>query len=223
MTIRVLVVDDQVLVRTGFAALLATEEGICVVGEAGDGADAVRLTSVLLPDVVVMDIRMPVMDGVEATRRIVAAGGHTRVLVLTTFDHDDLVVAALRAGASGFLLKDAPADELGRAVRTVAAGDALLAPSLTRRLIERALERPATGGADRSARELVGRLTDRERSVLELIARGHTNAEIAGLTHVAETTVKTHVGRIFTKLGTRDRVGAVVIAYDAGVVRPAGA
>lgn len=221
MTIRVVVVDDQLLVRTGFGSILASEDDIELVGEASNGAEALDVCRATNPDLVVMDIRMPVMDGVEATRRLLAEHGATspRVLILTTFDLDELVHAALRAGASGFLLKDAPPDDLFRAVRAIAAGDALIAPSVTRRL----LSHFASGGpsaASTAAVRAVDTLTGREREVLQLIARGHSNQEIAASMFVAETTVKTHVGRIFLKLAARDRIQATVVAYDAGLVVP---
>lgn len=221
MTIRLVVVDDQHLVRTGFAAILASEGDMVVVGEACDGAQALDVCRAVRPDVVVMDIRMPVMDGVEAMRRILAEHGTLapRVLMLTTFDLDELVHAALRAGASGFLLKDAPPEELFRAVRVIAAGDAMIAPSVTRRMLDHfAATAPTTTSED--AQSLVAALTDRERDVLQLIARGRSNQEIATTIFVAETTVKTHVGRIFLKLAARDRIQAAVIAYDAGLVVP---
>lgn len=220
MTIRVIVADDQALVRTGFAAILSLEPDIDVVGEAEHGAEAVRLAAALRPDVVLMDIRMPVMDGVEATRRLAAVGAAARVLILTTFDLDELVHAALRAGAAGFLLKDATPEELAKAIRLVAAGDAVLAPSVTRRLIAHFAAAEPASAASTAARDAVARLTERERDVLTLLAKGLSNAEIGAAMYVAETTVKTHVGRIFTKLAARDRAQAMVIAYDAGLVRP---
>jgi DNA-binding NarL/FixJ family response regulator len=221
VTIRLVVVDDQMLVRRGFGSILASEDDIEVVGEAADGAEALVVCRAAEPDIVVMDIRMPVMDGVEATRRLIAEHGETapRVLILTTFDLDELVHAALRAGASGFLLKDAPPDELFRAVRSVAAGDALIAPSVTRRLLDHFARADASTPLAAAA-EAVGLLTDREREVLKLIARGRSNQEIGAAMFVAETTVKTHVGRIFMKLGARDRVQAAVVAYDAHLVVP---
>lgn len=223
MTVRVVVVDDQALVRTGFEAILASEDGIEIVGVASDGAEALDVCAAVAPDVVVMDIRMPVMDGVEATRRLTAdhsVGVGPRVLILTTFDLDELVHEAIRAGASGFLLKDAPPEELFRAVRVVAGGQAMLAPSVTQRLLTHfANSGPA---ASLEAQRRVERLTGREREVLELIARGMSNSEIGDAMFVAETTVKTHVGRIFMKLDARDRVQAAVVAFDAGLVVPGG-
>jgi DNA-binding NarL/FixJ family response regulator len=212
----VLLADDQELVRSGFAMLLGAHDDIDVVGEAGDGAVAVEMTAALRPDVVLMDVRMPVMDGIEATRRITEAGDDTRILILTTFDLDEHVYAALQAGASGFLLKDAPAAELLRGIRVVAAGDSLLAPSITRRLIE---DVAARGGAT-SAQPGLDQLTAKEREVLDLLARGMSNAEIAAALFVGEATVKTHVAHVLTKLGVRDRVQAVVVAYESGIVRP---
>ncbi|MEV0651115.1 response regulator transcription factor [Phytomonospora sp. NPDC050363] len=212
--IRVLLADDQALVRTGFRMILDNSPGMTVVGEAGDGAEAVALASEVDADVVLMDIRMPDVDGVEATRRIRAAGG-PRVLVLTTFDLDEYVYAALRAGASGFLLKDTLAPDLLSAIRVVAAGEAIVAPTVTRRLLEKYIGtgEPAPPPAD------LGGLTDREREVLGLIARGLSNAEIAARLYVSEGTVKTHVSRVLAKLGLRDRVQAVVLAYETGLVR----
>jgi DNA-binding NarL/FixJ family response regulator len=219
VTIRVLVVDDQAMVRQGFGALLTAQPGIEVVGDSADGAEAVDAVRRLGPDVVLMDVRMPVMDGLEATRRILNAPGdrHPRVLMLTTFDLDDYVYEALRAGASGFLLKDAPAADLTQAVRVVAAGEALLAPSVTRKLIADFARRPA---ANRPKPERLHALTPRETEVLKLIARGMSNGEIAELLVLAEQTVKTHVGRILAKLDLRDRAQAVVIAYETGLVAP---
>lgn len=222
MTIRMLLVDDQPLLRTGFRLILASEPDIEVVGEAADGEVAVSQAHALRPDVVLMDIRMPRMDGVEATRRIVAARdgeGPPRVLVLTTYDLDEYVVEALRGGASGFLLKDTPAEDLVDAVRVVARGEAVVAPSVTRRLLDRfAKHLPATH-VDRAVPALSG-LTDREREVLRLLARGMSNAEVAEALVVSETTVKTHVSNLLTKLGLRDRVQAVVFAYESGLVSP---
>ncbi len=214
--IGVLIADDQALMRGGFRMILDAEPDIEVVGEAIDGADAVRGFERLHPDVVVMDVRMPTMDGIDATRRITALEPAARVLMLTTFDLDEYVYEALRAGASGFLLKDRPPEELVHAVRVVAAGDALLAPTVTRRLIEEFAHRPGGPAAPAALEEL----TDREREVLVLMARGRSNAEIAGDLFVAETTVKTHVGRVLHKLGLRDRAQAVVLAYESGLVQP---
>lgn len=222
MTIRVLIADDQAMVRAGFAALLAAQSDIDVVGEAPDGQRAVELSRGCHPDVVLMDVRMPEMDGLEAARRLLdPPRGVThlpRVLMLTTFDIDDYVYEALRAGASGFLLKDAPPADLIAAVRVVAAGDALLAPSVTRRLIARfAEQRPASPKGP--ARRLAG-LTPRETEVLRLVARGLSNQEIADTLVVAEQTVKTHLGRVLAKLQLRDRAQAVVFAYESGLVAP---
>ncbi len=221
MSIRVLLVDDQSLLRLGFRMALETQTDIEVVGEAGDGTQAVAITKALQPDVVLMDVRMPGMDGIEATRQIVAAGLAARILVLTTFDLDEYVHAALRAGASGFLLKNVPPADLFSGIRAVAAGDAVVAPNVTRRLIDAFashLPDPATG------RSLVDQrihlLTDREREVLIEVARGSTNLEIAQRLGVAEGTVKTHVGRILTKLDLRDRVQVVIFAYETGLIRP---
>jgi DNA-binding NarL/FixJ family response regulator len=221
MTIRVLIADDQRLVRTGFRLILEGEHDIDVVGEAEDGLEAVASAKSLSPDVVLMDIRMPNLDGLEATRRLVTetSGHRPRVLMLTTFDLDDYVYESLRSGASGFLLKDAPPEDLVRAVRTVADGEALLAPSVTRRLIEEFSNRP---GPLKAPAELDS-LTDRELEVLRLIARGLSNAEIAETLWLGETTIKTHVGRVLMKLGLRDRVQAVVLAYESGLVRPGSA
>jgi DNA-binding NarL/FixJ family response regulator len=213
--IRVLIADDQALMRAGFRMIIDAQPDLEVVGEAIDGTDAIRHYERLTPDVVVMDVRMPVMDGIAATRRLTAADPPARVLILTTFDLDEYVYDALRAGASGFLLKDRPPEELVAAVRIVAAGDALLAPSVTRRLIEEFATR-----APSPSRSELAELTDREREVLVLIARGLSNAEIARALFVAETTVKTHVGRILAKLQLRDRAQAVVLAYESGLVQP---
>ncbi|SNT55871.1 DNA-binding response regulator, NarL/FixJ family, contains REC and HTH domains [Asanoa hainanensis] len=216
MTTGVLLADDQALVRTGFRMVLESQPDLAVVGEAGTGAQAVAMTAAVRPDVVVMDVRMPVEDGIAATRRIVAAGLPSRVLVLTTFDLDEYVYAALRAGASGFLLKDAPPADLLSAIRSVAAGDAVVAPPVTRRLIDAYagfLPDPAAPADGR-----LDRLTEREREVLLEVAQGRSNAEIAATFRLAEATVKTHVGRILTKLGLRDRVQVVVWAYEHGVV-----
>jgi DNA-binding NarL/FixJ family response regulator len=222
VTISALVVDDQAMVRAGFAAILGAQDGIQVLGQAADGAEGIELARRLRPDVVLMDIRMPGTNGIDATRELVhpSRGEPHRplVLVLTTFDADEYVYDALAAGASGFLLKDAPPDDLVHAVRVVAAGDALLAPRVTKRLLERfTSQRPATS----SRALLLADLTDREREILVLIGRGRSNSEIAGELFIAEQTVKTHVSRIFTKLGLRDRVQAVILAFDAGLVEPA--
>ena len=218
--IKVLLVDDQPLLRTGFALVLGAEPDLEVVGEAADGAVALAQARALRPDVVLMDIRMPTMDGIEATRRLTAAGPRPHVLVLTTFDHDEYVVEALRAGASGFLLKDVPADELVNAVRVVHRGEAIVAPSVTRRLLDRFAEHlPATAAAPAEVSAL-SQLTEREREVLLLVARGLSNAEIAARLVLGETTVKTHVSNLLAKLGLRDRVQAVVLAYETGLVEP---
>jgi DNA-binding NarL/FixJ family response regulator len=215
--IRVVVVDDQQLVRAGFRMVLAAQPDMTVAGEAGDGAEALRLLAHTPADVVVMDIRMPVMDGVEATRQLCVEPGGPRVLVLTTFDTDADAFAALQAGASGFLLKNVPPEELLSAIRVVAAGESVVAPRITRRLLDR-FAGQLTPPPDGDGR--IGQLTDREREVLLLMAQGLSNAEIAERLFVAETTVKTHVGRILTKLDLRDRVQAVVLAYQTGLVRP---
>ena len=216
-TIRVFLADDQALVRSGFRMLIEAEDDLAVVGEAADGAAAVQALSTSHPaDVVLMDIRMPVMDGVEATRQIAQSGLGTKVLVLTTFDVDEYVFAALKAGASGFLLKDARPADLLNAIRNVAAGEAVMAPSATRRLLDQVVPTlPTSPGADRR----LDVLTEREREVLIEIAAGATNAEIAGRLYMAEGTVKTHIGRLLSKLHCRDRVGLVLLAYEAGVVR----
>ena len=217
MTVRAVIADDQELVRTGFRAILNSEPDIEVVGEAGDGREAVETAGLLKPDVMLMDIRMPLMDGLEATRRIVTGPeSRPRVLILTTFDLDEYVYEALRSGASGFMLKDNPANQLITAVHVIARGEALIAPSVTRRLISEFARRvPQTVKPDQ-----LRSLTGRELEVLKLVARGLSNAEIAGEIFVAETTVRTHVGRILTKLGLRDRVQAVVLAYETGLVQP---
>jgi DNA-binding NarL/FixJ family response regulator len=222
MSVRVLLVDDQALIRAGFRMILEAEEDLEVVGECGDGTQAIDSVKRFSPDVVLMDIRMPEMDGIEATRRIVGGDGDAavKVLMLTTFDLDEYVYDALRAGASGFLLKDVPADQLVAGIRLVAQGDALLAPSVTRRLIEE-FSRSSRGRAQRPAG--LDELTPREVEVFKLLARGMSNAEIAGELIVSETTVKTHVARILMKLGVRDRVQAVVLAYESGVVAPGDA
>jgi DNA-binding NarL/FixJ family response regulator len=216
---RCLIADDQAMVREGFAAVLAAQPGLLVVGQAADGADAVSQARQLAPDVVLMDVRMPVMDGLRATREILRSAGQqrTRVLMLTTFDLDDYVYEALRAGASGFLLKDATAAELVHAVRVVAGGEALLAPSVTRRLIADFARRPRQ---DRPPAPALGVLTARETEVLRLIAAGLSNAEISDALVIAEQTTKTYVGRILAKLGLRDRAQAVVAAYEGGLVTP---
>jgi DNA-binding NarL/FixJ family response regulator len=218
--IRVLVADDQAMVREGLSVLLNAQPDIEVAAEAADGQEAVRKAAEARPDVVLMDVRMPVLDGLEATRLIVGGGAATpRVLVLTTFDLDEYVYEALRAGASGFLLKDASGQQLAEAVRVVAAGDALLAPSVTRRLIA---EFSRLGAPRGPSRQRIEQLTERETEVLALVATGRSNAEIAAQLVVAEQTVKTHVGRILAKLGLRDRTQAVVFAYETGLVRPGG-
>ena len=216
MSISVVVADDQELVRTGFRVILNSEPDIEVVGEAADGRDAIETAKQLGPDVVLMDIRMPVLDGLAATRRIVTGpDSRPRVLILTTFDLDEYVYEALRSGASGFMLKDNPADQLITAIRVVSEGEALLAPQITRRLIsEFTRSRPSTARP-----EQLQILTDRETEVLKLVAHGLSNSEIASELHVAETTVRTHVGHLLTKLELRDRVQAVVLAYESGLIR----
>lgn len=214
--IRVVVADDQPLVRTGLRMILAAEPDIEVVGEAQDGRAAITASADLAPDVVLMDVRMPEVDGIEATRAIMACDDPPRVLVLTTFDIDEVVYDALRAGASGFLLKDAPEERLTTAIRVVAEGGSLFAPSVTRRLIEEFARR-----SPRPAPALAA-LTEREREVLTLVARGLSNAEIARKLVVSDNTVKTHVSRMLMKLGVRDRVQAVVLAYESGLIRPVG-
>jgi DNA-binding NarL/FixJ family response regulator len=214
--IRVLLADDQELVRSGFRLILELAEGIEIVGEAADGREAVRLAKELQPEVILMDVRMPEVDGIEATRRLRQAGVDARVLVLTTFDLDEYVYGAVRAGASGFLLKDAPREQLVTAVRTVARGEALLAPAITQRLIERFVARPRPEEAAPALTEL----SARELEVLRQVARGLSNAEIASELIVGEATVKTHVAHILRKLDLRDRVQAVVFAYENGVVEP---
>jgi DNA-binding NarL/FixJ family response regulator len=221
MSVRVLLVDDQALIRAGFRMILEAEEDIEVVGECADGTQAIDSVARLKPDVVLMDIRMPEMDGIEATRRIVGRDGDTpvRVLMLTTFDLDEYVYDALRAGASGFLLKDVPADQLVAGIRMIAAGEALLAPSVTRRLIA---EFSRTAPSRSEALPSLDELTPRELEVFKLLARGLSNAELAEELVVSETTVKTHVARVLMKLGVRDRVQAVVLAYESGLVAPGG-
>jgi DNA-binding NarL/FixJ family response regulator len=220
VTIRVLVVDDEALLRTAFSSLIDAEDDLEVVGEAADGRQAVQIAARLRPDVVVMDVRMPVMDGIEATRQITAGqgAGVPRVLILTTFDLDEYVFEALRAGASGFALKSRPLEELLSAIRTVAAGEALLAPSVTRRLIAHFAHRAP---APPRAAPRLAELTDREREVLALVARGLTNAELAGTLCVSLPTAKTHVSRILTKLRARDRTQLVILAYESGIVTAA--
>ena len=220
MTIRVVIADDQAMVRAGFAALLGAQPDIEVVGQAADGVEAVATARAVRPDVVLMDVRMPLQDGLQATRELLGPDAEPpvpHVVMLTTFDIDDYVLEALRAGASGFLLKDALPDDLVDAVRIVARGDALLAPSVTRRLIERFAARPER--PEPSAGELQS-LTDREREVLREVARGRSNLEIAAALVIAEQTVKTHVSRVLGKLGLRDRAQAVVVAYETGLVVP---
>jgi DNA-binding NarL/FixJ family response regulator len=217
--IRVLVVDDQALVRAGFRMLLDAEDDLDVVGEAADGQQAIEQVTRTRPDIVLMDVRMPNLDGVAATARITAAPSPPRVLMLTTFDLDEYVFAALRAGASGFLLKDTPPEQLVEAIRVIARGDALLAPSVTRRLIELFARTTAPPPTPHPA---FTELTEREREVLRLMARGLSNAEIAHQLYLSETTVKTHVGRVLMKLEVRDRVQAVVLAYEHGLVTPGG-
>ena len=218
MTIRVLLVDDQPLLRTGFRMILSAEQDLTVVGEAGDGAAAVEIARRLAPDVVLMDIRMPGMDGIQATRALAGPGVEDplKVLILTTFVLDEYVVEALRAGASGFLLKDSPPEDLVEAIRIVAAGEALLAPSVTRRLLDRVASRLPPARED--AIPALSELTERELEVLKLVARGMSNAEIAEKLVVSETTVKTHVSRVLAKLDIRDRVQAVILAYETGLV-----
>ena len=217
--IRVVVADDQALVRSGFRMILDSQQDIQVVAEAGDGREALERARELEPDVVLMDIRMPELDGLEATRRLMAGDGATRVLILTTFDADEYVYEAMKSGASGFLLKDVRPEQLTEAVRVVAAGESLLAPAITRRLIEQFVRRPPPGSAKPPQLE---ELTERELDVLMLLARGLSNAEIAEELVLTEATVKTHVTHILTKLGLRDRVQAVVLAYESGLVQPGG-
>jgi DNA-binding NarL/FixJ family response regulator len=221
MTIRVVVADDQLLVRSGFTMLLSGERDIEVVGEASNGAEAVAFAASEHPDVMLMDVRMPVMDGLEATRRITsdASLSATRVVILTTFDLDEYVHEALRAGASGFLLKDTMPVDLLHAVRVVAAGDALIEPRITRRLIEEFAKRPEPGATVAAAASL-SQLTDREREVLGLVARGQSNSEIAAALYVSHATVKTHVSRLLMKLDCRDRAQLVMIAYETGIATP---
>ncbi|MEV0775517.1 response regulator transcription factor [Streptomyces sp. NPDC050428] len=222
----VLIADDQPLQRMGFRMLLESQDDMTLVGEAAGGAEAVRLIAQLHPDVVLMDVRMPGLDGIEATRRIVAAGSRTRVLILTTFDLDEYAYAGLRAGASGFLVKDALPEELLSGIRAVASGDAVVAPSLTRRLLDAYAHRlPTTFGSERTTTPEephpgIALLTDREREILTVMGQGWTNTEIASRFHLAESTVKTHVGRVLAKTGSRDRVQAVILAYEAKLVGP---
>jgi DNA-binding NarL/FixJ family response regulator len=215
--IRVLIADDQALVRGGFRLILEAQEDIQVVGEADDGREALAKARELEPDVVLMDIRMPELDGLEATRRLVAGGGPPRVLILTTFDLDEYVYEAMKAGASGFLLKDVRPEQLAEAVRVVAGGEALLAPAITRRLVEEFVRRPPPGSGAPAA---LAELTERELEVLKLVAAGLSNAEIAASLFVSEATIKTHVTHILTKLRLRDRVQAVVLAYESGLIQP---
>ncbi|MER7488147.1 response regulator transcription factor [Streptomyces sp. NPDC126497] len=222
----VLIADDQPLQRFGFRMLLESQDDLTVLGEAANGAEAIRMTAELHPDVVLMDIRMPGLDGIEATRRIVAAGDRTRVLILTTFDLDEYAYAGLRAGASGFLIKDAQPEELLSGIRSVATGDAVVAPSLTRRLLDAYVQHLPAATADSGtpavphADPRLSSLTDREREILTVIGKGWTNTEIATRLHLAESTVKTHVGRILAKTGSRDRIQAVILAYDTKLVEP---
>jgi DNA-binding NarL/FixJ family response regulator len=221
--VRVLLVDDQPLLRMGFRLILEGEDDLCIVGEASNGAEAVRHVRELAPDVVLMDVRMPVLDGIEATRAIAASGSEAKIIILTTFDLDEYAFAGLRAGASAFLLKDVAPADLISAVRVVASGDAVVAPRVTQRLLEtyvRGAARPAPATALRDP--LLEDLTPRETEMLEAMAEGLSNAEIAHRYFLSEATVKTHVGRVLTKLGLRDRVQAVVLAYETGLVRPGG-
>ena len=217
--IRIVIADDQELVREGLRMMLDAEPDLSVVGEAGDGDEALAAARAHDPDVLLMDVRMPKLDGIEATRRLVTSGGRARVLVLTTFDLDEYVYRAMKAGASGFLLKDARREQLATAVRTIARGESLLAPAITRRLIEDFCDRPPPAAGTPDA---VAHLSERELEVLRLVARGLSNAEIAGRLHLSDATVKSHVARILAKLDLRDRVQTVVFAYETGVVRPGG-
>ncbi|MGK9459598.1 response regulator [Streptomyces sp. G6] len=218
----VLIADDQPLQRFGFRMLLESQDDMTVVGEAANGAEAARMAAELHPDVVLMDVRMPGLDGIEATRRIVASGGRTRILILTTFDLDEYAYAGLRAGASGFLVKDAQPEELLSGIRAVASGDAVVAPSLTRRLLDAYVHHLPASAADTpdSPDARLAALTDRENEILRVLGLGWTNTEIAERLHLAESTVKTHVGRILAKTGSRDRVQAVILAYDTKLVKP---
>ncbi|MEV6906485.1 response regulator transcription factor [Amycolatopsis sp. NPDC051071] len=218
MSTTVLICDDQELIRVGMGMIVTSQEDLTVAGEATNGAEAIEAARRLRPDLVLMDVRMPVLDGVAATERICGALPHTRVLMITTFDLDEYAYAALRAGASGFLVKDAPADEILVAIRGVLRGDSMVSPSVTKRLLDRYLADDRDSG--KSAR--LEKLTEREKDVLTLIARGLANAEIAAKLYIGETTVKTHVGRILAKLSLRDRVHAVVFAYESGLVRAGG-
>jgi DNA-binding NarL/FixJ family response regulator len=229
MTVRIVLADDQALLRKGFRMILEAEDDIEIVGEAADGSDAVRLAELYRPDVVLMDVRMPVLDGIEATRAITASdsAGETRVLILTTFDLDEYAFSALRAGASGFLLKDVPPPELASAIRTVARGDAVVSPRVTRRLLEEYADKlpdlsadGAAGSGGTAEHPAIAQLTEREREVLLAVADGLSNAEIAERLYVSEATVKSHVGRLLAKLGLRDRVQAVVFAFQSGLVQP---
>jgi len=217
VTIRVLVADDQALVRGGFRMILESQKDIAVVGEAGTGREAIARARELDPDVILMDIRMPDLDGLEATRQLLAGDGGPRVLIVTTFDADEYVYAAMKAGASGFVLKDLRPEQLAEAVRVVATGESLLAPAITRRLVEQFVRRPPPGSARPPELET---LTERELDVLRLVARGRSNAEIAQELFLSEATVKTHLTHILTKLRLRDRVQAVVVAYESGLVQP---
>ncbi|MDX2295863.1 MULTISPECIES: response regulator transcription factor [Streptomyces] len=217
----VLIADDQPMQRFGFRMLLESQDDMTVVGEAANGTEAVRQVAAHHPDVVLMDIRMPGLDGIEATRRIIAAGARTRVLIITTFDLDEYAYDGLRAGASGFLVKDAQPEELLAGVRAVAAGDAVVAPSLTRRLLDTYIHHLPAAGTPAPEDPRLTALTEREREILTVIGQGWTNTEIAERLHLAESTVKTHVGRILAKTGARDRVQAVILAYDTHLVKPA--
>jgi DNA-binding NarL/FixJ family response regulator len=220
----VLIADDQPLQRLGFRMLLESQDDMAVLSEAANGSEAVRLTAELHPDIVLMDVRMPGLDGIEATRRITAAGDRTRVLILTTFDLDEYAYAGLRAGASGFLVKDAQPEDLLSGIRSVATGDAVVAPGLTRRLLDAYAHHLPAGTATAATQEAtdarLASLTDREREILTVVGLGWTNTEIATRLHLAESTVKTHVGRILAKTGSRDRIQAVILAYDTKLVKP---
>ncbi|MFJ3655378.1 response regulator [Streptomyces nigra] len=221
----VLIADDQTLQRFGFRMLLESQDDMTVLGEAASGSEAVRMTAELNPDVVLMDVRMPGLDGIEATRRITAAGDRTRVLILTTFDLDEYAYAGLRAGASGFLVKDAQPEELLAGIRAVATGDAVVAPSVTRRLLDAYVHHLPSGAPERAPvvtgeDPRLSALTEREREILTVVGQGWTNNEIATRLHLAESTVKTHVGRILAKTNSRDRIQAVILAYDTGLVHP---